>query len=277
MTSKQYQQPLDIVCNEHERVFFKVTGSHTVYLTGNYVIPMESGPDESYEADGLEDEYDLSPDEDELDQLEEGADESDELDDLDDPRITELGESNDEMDEAPKLVEKGKGKNKRVAQEIESESENEAATLDDIIAKSIKPAEPLTNGEAKLSKKERKKLKKLNNGQAAAVEPVKAETKDTSSSPVKTDKKVQFADKLEQGPTNSKKEKVADKKTEKPKAAEQSNTKSGVKEVHGVTIDDRKLGEGHGAKKGDRLEMRYIGKLDQAHGGKVFDCMKPFP
>ena len=40
------QQPLDITVAEGERVFFKVTGTHTVYLTGNYVIPAEEGPSE---------------------------------------------------------------------------------------------------------------------------------------------------------------------------------------------------------------------------------------
>src|SRR6266536_823147 len=273
MIQKHYQQTVDIVCNENEKVFFKVSGTHTVYLTGNYVTPAFPDDDESEQPDRLEDEYDLSPDEDELDLLEEDDNESDELDELEDPRITEI-DSDDEMDEAPKLVEKakGKGKNKRPAED--SESDAEPAGLDDIIAKSIKPAEPLTNGEKKLSKKERKKLKKLNNGEAAAVDPPKEKAKKEktkTTSPVKSDKKVQFADKLEQGPTNSKKEKTETKKADKPKSKDQSAAKPGVKVVQGVTIDDRKIGTGPGAKKGDKLEMRYIGKLEQ--GGKIFDCM----
>jgi hypothetical protein len=40
--------------------------------------------------------------------------------------------------------------------------------------------------------------------------------------------------------------------------------------VKGVTVDDKKLGTGPAAKKGDRVSMRYIGKLTD---GKVFDCM----
>ena len=38
-----------------------------------------------------------------------------------------------------------------------------------------------------------------------------------------------------------------------------------------MTIDDKKLGTGPAAKKGDRVGMRYIGKLKD---GKVFDSNK---
>ncbi|CRJ86627.1 hypothetical protein BN1723_000156 [Verticillium longisporum] len=72
----------------------------------------------------------------------------------------------------------------------------------------------------------------------------------------KADKKVQFAKNLEQGPTGSEK---------KGKAA------VGVKVVQGVTIDDRKIGEGRAVKNGDTVGVRYIGKLEN---GKVFDANK---
>ena len=39
--------------------------------------------------------------------------------------------------------------------------------------------------------------------------------------------------------------------------------------TNGVTIDERKSGTGKQAKTGDKLGMRYIGKLKD---GKVFDC-----
>ena len=120
----------------------------------------------------------MGSDEDELDEMDESED--DELDGMNDPRITEV-ESDEE--EAPKLVDAGKKNKKRAAEED--------ATLDDMISK--------TNGDAKLSKKEAKKLKK-NDGQAVAkaAEPEKkAEKVDTPSS---DKKKVQFAKNLEQGP-----------------------------------------------------------------------------
>ncbi|KAJ5089806.1 hypothetical protein N7532_008490 [Penicillium argentinense] len=232
---KNCQQALDFTVCEGERVFFKATGNHTIYITGNYVIGLDEGhPDhEEDEEDEYDDEYDLSPDEEELDMDELMAmdgDESDDLDEMEDPRITEV----DSDEEAPKLVEaKGKGKNKRAA---EPEEEN----LDEMMAKSAK---------SKADNKEKAQQKKLkkNDGAAAAVEPKKE---------AKTDKKVQFAKNLEQGPTPS---------GDKPTGT------LGVKEVRGVKIDDKKLGKGVAAKSGNVVAMRYIGKLED---GKVFDSNK---
>lgn len=238
------QQPLDLTVSENERIFFKVTGTHTVFLTGNYLMPMDEGR-QPLDEDEDEEDYDLSPDEDEL-----GIDddeESDDLDQLEDPRVTEVGS---DEEEAPKLVD-AKGKNKRAA-----ESDDEAG-LDDMIAKDAK-AKP-TNGEAGLSKKQQKKLKK-NDGEAAAAAQ-KQDGKEGKEGKAKSDKKVQFAKDLEQGPTPSPQEK---------KPAEKTTGTLGVKEVKGVKIDDKKLGNGPGAKAGNSVAMRYIGKLED---GKVFDGM----
>jgi len=158
-----------------------------------------------------------------------------------------------------------KGKNKRAADELD-----DGETLDDLIAKSAKPAEAATNGEPKLSKKQLKKMKN-NSGEAVttkAEDTKKAEpAKDSATKP---DKKVQFAKNLEQGPTGSsdskaKEETKTDSKDSKPKAT------LGVKTIKGVKIDDKKLGDGPACKKGDRVGMRYIGKLTD---GKVFDSNK---
>jgi FK506-binding nuclear protein len=253
-------------------VFFKVSGTHAIHLTGNYVIPDDHGHNshhEAYDSDDEEDEdYDLSPDEDEL-ELEMEDDESDDLDALEDPRITEV----DSEEEVPKLVTKAekkeakaekKGKNKRAAEELD-----DGETLDDLIAKSAKPAEATTNGETKLSKKQ---LKKMKNNSGEAITTKTEEAKKTEpvkdSAAAKPDKKVQFAKNLEQGPTGSSDSKVkeetkTDSKDSKPKAT------LGVKTIKGVKIDDKKLGDGPACKKGDRVGMRYIGKLTD---GKVFDC-----
>jgi FK506-binding nuclear protein len=164
-------------------------------------------------------------------------DESDDLDEMDDPRVTEV--DSEEEAEAPKLVEAKKGKNKRAAEE--------EVSLDDLMAKANK-AKSTKAEEPALTKAQQKKLKK-NNGDAAAVEPeAKKETK--------TDKKVQFAKNLEQGPTPS---------GDKPTGS------LGVKEVRGVKMDDKKLGKGVAAKSGNVVAMRYIGKLED---GKVFDSNK---
>jgi FK506-binding nuclear protein len=256
------------VVGEGEKVFFKVSGTHTVHLTGNYVIPQDDGQASLYDEDDEdEDVYDLSPDEDELDLLEgAGSDsESDELDDLEDPRVTEVGEDEAEV---PKLVkETGKGKNKRPAQD--SEEEDGEANLDDIMAKSLKKDEAAPAGESKkLSKKEEKRLKKLkkNDGEAAPVDiPAADSKKEVNGGSEK--KSVQFAKNLEQGPTPAGPTPAKSDKKEKAGGA----SAVGVKEVQGVTVDDRKTGQGPAAKKGSRLEMRYIGKLDN---GKVFDSNK---
>ncbi|BCR92749.1 peptidylprolyl isomerase fpr4 [Aspergillus chevalieri] len=243
---KHYQQALDITVAEGEPIFFKVTGTHSVYLTGNYVMPAEDGHDHDHSDEEEEDDYDLSPDEDELDMddVMDEDEEDDKLDGLENPRVTEV---ESEEEEAPKLVEakgqKKADKGKKRAAEEES--------LEDLMAKD-KKAQP----EEGLSKKQQKKLKK-NSGEAAEVEQ-KKEAKDAKEG--KEGKKVQFAKNLEQGPTPS----SQDKKSE-------TTGTLGVKNVNGVTIDDKKLGKGPAAKSGNTVAMRYIGKLED---GKVFDSNK---
>ena len=255
-------------------MYFKVSGTHTIYLTGNYLMPLDDGHNHRHEIyDGEEEDeddedYDLSPDEDELDVGEEG----DALDDLEDPRIMEV--ESEEETEAPKLVKNEKqtkkGKNKRAAEDLD-----EPAGLDEIMAKSLKPAEPATNGETKLSKKQLKKLKN-NAGEAVAAAVENKDVKKVESKPAEVssakDKKVQFAKNLEQGPSGiaaeTKAQVPAEKKTDAKKDDEKAKAGLGVKTVQGVKIDDKKLGTGPAAKKGDKVGMRYIGKLQD---GKVFD------
>ncbi|KAL2756840.1 hypothetical protein ACRALDRAFT_1049071 [Sodiomyces alcalophilus JCM 7366] len=221
-TERNYQQPLDLHVGEGEKVFFVVSGTHTVYLTGNYVVDEDEDDDD--EDDDDEDLYDMASDE-----LLGGAmsDESDELDGVEDPRVTEI---DTDEEEAPKLVAVGDKKNKK------KRGAEEADGLDELITK---------DEEAKLSKKQQKKLKN-NKGEAVPAEEAKG-------------KKVQFAKNLEQGPTGS------GEKAKSGKAA------PGVKVVQGVTVDDRKVGEGRVAKNGDTVGVRYIGKLQN---GKVFDANK---
>jgi len=250
---KHFQQPLDITIAENERVFFKVTGTHTIYLTGNYVIPDDNGHNhhhEVYDSDDESDEdYDLSPDEDELEELD---DEEDELDGL---RITEVESEEEDVPKLVKSKDEKKGKNKRSADELE-----EPASLDDIISKSLKGEE-----EPKLSKKQLKKLKK-NNGEAAAT--ATKEEPSSSAKSEKSGKKVEFAEKLVQGPTPSGDKSKAETKDASKDA---SKVKLGVRTVDGVKIDDKKIGSGPAAKDGHKVGMRYIGKLTD---GKVFDSNK---
>ncbi len=127
------------------------------------------------------------------------------------------------------------------------------------MAKSLKSE---VSEEPKLSKKQLKKLKK-NNGEAVSVkvDESKNATSAKNEKADKADKKVQFAKNLEQGPTGS---------AEKPKSTDgKGKAALGVKTIDGVKIDDKKLGTGPACKKGNKVSMRYIGKLQD---GKVFDC-----
>lgn len=260
------QQTLDITVSENETIFFKVIGNFSVSVTGNYLLPALDSMEQDLEPDSDEELDEL----DGLDDLVGDSDsEIDELDDLEDPRITEV---DDEMDMKTLIKQAGelkKGKNKRPAED----SGDEEPALDDMISKSLKKdptataaAEPATNGETKkLSKSEKKRQKKLktNEGAAADAPAVAAATPETSGA---KDKKVQFAKNLEQGPTPS----PAQSSTAKASTPTASTTPS-VRTVQGISIDDRKVGSGPAAKKGNTLSMRYIGKLDS---GKVFDSNK---
>lgn len=236
-------------------MFFKVTGAYNVTLTGNYLAPpdFEDDYEESDdEEDGLEDLADLEGLSDEEDYSEE-----DELDGLEDPRVMEV----DSEEEPPKLVKAKKDNKKRAADDSE----------DDILEKVLKAEEPAVNGE-KLSKSQKKKLK--NNAGKATDAPIEAaagaEKKDTPVKAAKEQangsdkKKVQFAEKLVQDQPVTKSEPKADAKTEKKADKEKKTFK-----VQGVTVDERKSGSGKQAKAGDKIGMRYIGKLKD---GKVFDC-----
>jgi FK506-binding nuclear protein len=198
--------------------------------------------------------YDMSPDEDELDEdLSESEDDA--LDGLADPRVMEV---DTDEEEAPKLVKADKKNKKKRA----AESDEEGATLDELISKA-EAAAPATNGEQKLSKKQAKKLKN-NEGQAVpAAQEAKKQTKKEAEAAGSDKKKVLFAKPLELGPTGS-------PKVEETKAKPSNNPRT----VQGVTVDDKKEGKGRPAKNGDKIEMRYIGKLTN---GKQFDCkITPF-
>ncbi|KAF9701521.1 hypothetical protein EKO04_001154 [Ascochyta lentis] len=238
---RNFQQPLDITVREGEEVFLQVDGTHDVFVTGNY-IAFPNDEDEDDEDEEYDEEYDLSPDEDELDLDEMDESEEDELDGLENPRVTEV----DSEEEAPKLVEskKNKNKNKRAAEE--------EASLDDLISKAA------TNGEQKAAKKVKK-----NDGQAVAAAKEPAKQAEKVETPSSDKKKVQFSKNLEMGPTGSPR---VDEKKEAAKPAAK-----GPRNVSGVTVEDKKEGKGKAAKKGDRVEMRYIGKLKN---GKVFDSNK---
>jgi len=54
-TKSHFQQPLNITIGENERVYFQVSGTHSIFLTGNYVEPAHDHEHGEGESD---DEYD---------------------------------------------------------------------------------------------------------------------------------------------------------------------------------------------------------------------------
>lgn len=263
-----------MVIAEGEKVFFKVSGNLTVHLTGNYMMPLDEPTDEEDDED-LEDYGDEELDA--LDAFVDGGDESDELDDLEDPRVMEVDSEEEETKPKALPAATGKGKNKRPAED----SAEEEVSLDGIMAKSLKQDEAAES--KKLSKAEKKKQKKLKNNEGEAAPAPET----NGAAPDSGKKTVQFAKNLEQGPTPSAKpeskteaktemkaskaESKTDTKTDSKADSKKASISLGVKTVNGVTVDDRKIGTGPAAKKGSRVEMRYIGKLKD---GKVFDANK---
>lgn len=109
----------------------------------------------------------------------------------------------------------------------------------------VEEEKPKTKKETKASKKRA----------AEAVEPKAAPEK--SKKQKKTEeKKVAFSKELEQGPTPS-----------EPKSTKSAEPKA-KKLAGGITIEDKKVGSGPVCKKGDKVSVRYIGKLQN---GKTFD------
>lgn len=215
--ASQFQQTLDLTILPDEEVFFVVTGSYTIHLTGNYVDHPNDEDEDDYvygtdEEDYDDDEYDLTPDEDEIidDELEYDLDELDNVEDIE-GKIEELVEEDE------------KNSKKREAEEAEE-------------------------SESKKSKKDKK---------------------------AKKEKTVKFNKDLEQGPTGPAAEKESSKaskkeqKEQKKEAKKEEKKKPAVKTLPGgVIIEDKTIGTGPVCKRGQKVGVRYIGKLKN---GKVFD------
>ncbi|TCD68067.1 peptidylprolyl isomerase fpr4 [Steccherinum ochraceum] len=138
-------------------------------------------------------------------------------------------------------------------EEVDEEEDAPVAEASKASKKRPRESDTADEAEPKLSKKEKKKAKKLKaeNGEAVPTG--------------------------EANGVEEKKEKKKDKK-EKKEAAEEKKTKLSEPRVldGGVKVADNKLGNGPAAKNGDRVSVRYVGKLQN---GKVFDSNtkgKPF-
>lgn len=221
----QYQQSIDLTISPDEEVYFVVTGSYPICLTGNYVEhPADEDSEDDYDYD-YSGEDNLTPDEDEV-----------------------LDEEEYDLD----LLEDASDIENKIEELVEEDQ------------------------------KENEKKRSAENNTQASKKSKKSKKED------KNKKSVQFSDQLEQGPTGStlveKKETKKEKKNSKKESASSKESSKAVDEkkfptktlLGGVVTEDRKVGQGQAAKSGNKVGIRYIGKLKN---GKVFDkntSGKPF-
>ncbi|KAG9104375.1 peptidylprolyl isomerase fpr4 [Ceratobasidium sp. 370] len=223
---KAEQLPLDLILPEGEEIEFVVTGKNPVHLYGNYIV---QGGNSDEDEDEDEDEYDLedAPSDVEVD--------LDELDDVeeDSARFEEIEAS------PPKSV-------KRAREDEEMGDVSVASGVDTSV----------------MSKKEKKRAKKLKN-EAGKAAP--APTTTTTTTVAATTTTVAPANGKDSKPIEKEKKegKKDGEKKKKDLASHEPRTLAG-----GVTIEDKKVGTGPVAKAGKKIGMRYIGRLKN---GKVFD------
>ncbi|GAA5935066.1 uncharacterized protein JCM15063_003141 [Sporobolomyces koalae] len=190
-----------------EVVELSVSGQNPVYLTGHYI---------------RQEDFDQDP----YSDSEDGSDfDSDEFDESDISGLIGEGSDDESMEDAADRIQEVKEEkpSKKRAAEVSSAADDSTVSAADL---------------AGLSKNQKKKLLKAQNGEA-----VPAPAAAAAASPA------------------AKKE---EKKTEKKAAAgPKTQTLAG-----GLEITDAKTGTGAAAKSGSKVGMRYIGKLEN---GKVFD------
>ncbi|KAL5612272.1 hypothetical protein BROUX41_000188 [Berkeleyomyces rouxiae] len=253
-TQRNFQQPIDIHISEGETVFFVVSGTHNVYLTGNYVIPPEDDDEDDCDScDENDEDYELP------EGMEDDSEEDSEVDELDDlahPRVTEI----ESEDEAPKLVDTSKKSKKRAAEE----------NLDEMIKSDDKTKKQKNNqgksvAAAAESKKGDKKVqfaKQLEQGPTPSADAKKADSKPAAAkaAPVSTKKVVQ-------GVT------VDDRKTGAGRAAKKGDT-VGMRYIgkldNGKVFDANKKGKPFYFKlgKGEVIKGWDIGVAGMAIGGE---------
>ncbi|KAI8980416.1 hypothetical protein BDB01DRAFT_836637 [Pilobolus umbonatus] len=243
--NKIEQQLLDIVFAEGEEVVFSTSGENVIHLTGNYTFNDEEDSDYNEE---LLQQYmngEMGSDDEEIDSDEVGEDSDEELE--------EVSDEEEEEEEEEKVV--TKPSKKRAAESVvEPQTKKQKATKE----------EPKKEPKKEVKKEEPKKeVKKEEPKKKEAKKDVKKEE------PKKEEPKKKEAKKEE--PKKEESKKKEDKK-EEPKAAPKI-----TKLPNGLVTEDVKVGSGASCKSGQRIGMRYIGKL--ASNGKVFDknvSGKPF-
>ncbi|KAJ1962576.1 peptidylprolyl isomerase fpr3 [Dispira parvispora] len=264
------QQPLDIVLTEGEEVTFYVKGENTVHLTGNYLpdddMDVAGAEDEDEDEEDSEEEFEGDSEDDELslEQLagkygvdvndlirelaeqQEGEDSEDDSSD-DEGKITELNddEISDEEEDDDYMIDDG-------AEDDDEELEVDEESLKEEVKKTLSEAQAPVRSPTVNEKKANKKRKAEETPKETPKKAKEAKTP-SKKEPAATPKAQ--AKKESATPTPSK----SAKKAEKPKPVTLPN---------GLMYEDMTVGQGAPCKKGQRVGMRYIGKLTN---GKVFD------
>ncbi|KAF8840507.1 FKBP-like protein [Paxillus ammoniavirescens] len=228
------QSSCEIILEQDNEYILEVVGKNSIHLYGNYI--------------------DQAP----VDQPPMGSDmDSDSEDEEDAFRLGEVSSDVEiEVDQHELDLEDDADRFEEVQGEEEEPKEPSAKNL----KRPREDAMETDEGEEKLSKSQKKKLaKKLKTADGSAV-PAPAEEKETKVEE-KKEKKVE-----------EKKDKKKDKKEKKEKGEKDTKEIEKKGEIRtldgGVKVRDTKVGTGKMAKKGDKVDMRYIGKLSN---GKVFD------
>ncbi|KAF7730594.1 peptidylprolyl isomerase fpr4 [Apophysomyces ossiformis] len=252
------QQPLDVTFVEGEEVTFFVKGPKkypcsTIHLTGNYTFD-----DEDSELDEDIDMMDLPNG---IDRkraaayLDNEAEEDEEEEDEDDEEDEEE-ESDEEEDEEEEEEEVAVKNNKKRPAKTEEEQPAKKRKAEQQQEQQIKKQE---------EQKKQAELKKKQEEQKKKQEEQKKKQEEQK-------KQAELKKKQEE---QKKQAELKKKQEEQKKQAEEKKSKV-VKLPNGLIVEDVKVGNGPAAKSGQRIGMRYIGKLTN---GKVFDknvSGKPF-
>ncbi|KAI7945536.1 hypothetical protein MJO29_011924 [Puccinia striiformis f. sp. tritici] len=232
----------DLYLAPNDQYRFLVSGSsdYEVHLLGRYVPDSLDQSPSDFDSDEDSDDDDM--DDLEIDQISSDEEESRMEEIVDDEPVSKKPKATKSITapvtkpeaKSPKAIE-DKRPNKRPLEDKETDAD---------ISMADSAADTTTDGQPKLSKSQRKKLKKAQGEEAAAKEPT-PKAAETKKSPAK-------------------------------EAAKPAAAPTIVTTPSGLKIVDSKVGSGADAKAGQSVSMRYIGKLNN---GKVFDSNtkgKPF-
>lgn len=277
---KVEQQPLDLVLTEGETISFRVEGSHSIHLSGNYIRNEETDEyddEEEMYSDEAEEDSQIEYDSEDLDSEDfDDSDSGSEIEKLNlkkekkNPRIRVIESDEDEEDDSEFDSEMSE-------EDLDSEDlESEDLESEDLESKSEeesqKPAKRSIKFDLPETKKSKDTVTPVASPVAAKVSPVAAKISPVASkiSPVASKvNPVTVTAKVTPPPATEKVAATVVAKTANP-TPEVIKVAAPVKKIlpSGLEIEDLKLGSGSKANQGKAVLIRYKGTL---LNGKVFD------